>query len=170
MAITRLIYGRSAMEGLYPLPDAWYAQNRITAWLNTTARAIDASARTVEVGTGEKLRYDRLILATGPRSHVPDLGGFGTPGSFVLRSAEDAMRVRSFAQQEGCWRVGDRGRRAARPRGRLRAALGIDVTFGAEATAVDRRDGSLAVALASGGERPADMLLVCAGSRPTTGL
>jgi NAD(P)H-nitrite reductase large subunit len=189
---------------LYLLPDAWYAQNRITPWLNTTARAIDASARTVELGTGEQLQYDRLILAMGARSHVPELPGFGTPGSFVLRTAEDAMRVRSFAQQEGCRRVViagggplgleaadalhkfgmhvvvvERADRLLRRNLDQRAStllhdylhgLGVDVIFGAEATAVNRQDGSLSVALASGDELPADMLVVCAGFRPNTGL
>ncbi len=37
MGISRLVYGRSAMQGLYLNPDAWYEERRITAWLNTRA-------------------------------------------------------------------------------------------------------------------------------------
>ncbi len=98
MAITRLIYGRSAMGGLYLQPDNWYDERRITCWLNTQAVRIDREGRQVLLATGDQLPYDRLILATGSASLVPPIVGFGLPGSFVLREAEDAMQVRAFAQ------------------------------------------------------------------------
>ena len=77
MGITRLIYGRSAMVGLHLLPDAWYEDNRITTWLNTRAVAIDRRRRAVELGTGDTLDYDRLILAMGSEALVPPLEGYG---------------------------------------------------------------------------------------------
>jgi nitrite reductase (NADH) large subunit len=98
MGITRLIYGRSAMQGLYLLPDAWYAENAVSCWLNTRAARIDVGAQVVTLATGEALPYDRLILATGSASHVPSIPGFGAAGTFVLREAEDAMYIRSYAQ------------------------------------------------------------------------
>lgn len=102
MGITRLIYGRSAMVGLHLLPDAWYEDNRITTWLNTRAVAIDRRRRAVELGTGDTLDYDRLILAMGSEALVPPLEGYGMPGTFVLRRAEDALRIREFVQNHRC--------------------------------------------------------------------
>jgi NAD(P)H-nitrite reductase large subunit len=87
------------MVGLHLLPDAWYDDNRITCWLNTRAQAIDREAGEVLLGTGERLPYDRLILATGSEAHVPEIPGFGGPGSFALRTASDALGVREFVQQ-----------------------------------------------------------------------
>jgi NADPH-dependent 2,4-dienoyl-CoA reductase/sulfur reductase-like enzyme/ferredoxin len=101
MGISRLIYGRSAMVGLHLLPDAWYDDNRITCWLNTRAVEIDREARQVLLGTGERLPYDRLILATGSEAHVPEIPGFGGDGTFVLRTASDALRIREYVQQAG---------------------------------------------------------------------
>jgi nitrite reductase (NADH) large subunit len=105
MGISRLIYGRSAMMGLHLLPDEWYRSNRITCWLNTAATAIDRAAGEVRLGSGETLPYDRLILATGSTAFVPPLGGWGLPGTFVLRAASDAMRIRSFGQGAGVRRA-----------------------------------------------------------------
>jgi nitrite reductase (NADH) large subunit len=105
MGISRLIYGRSAMMGLHLLPDEWYRSNNITCWLNTSATAIDREAREVKLGSGETLPYDRLILATGSTAFVPKLPGWGKPGSFVLRSADDALRIRSYVQQTGAKRA-----------------------------------------------------------------
>ncbi|MGB8652115.1 MAG: FAD-dependent oxidoreductase [Mycobacteriales bacterium] len=101
MGISRLVYGRSAMTGLYLLGEQWYAEHGVTAWLNTIATRIDLEGSRVVLGTGDVLVFDRLILATGSSSVVPPVEGFGAPGSFVLRSAEDAMLIRSYAQQHG---------------------------------------------------------------------
>jgi nitrite reductase (NADH) large subunit len=101
MAITRLIYGRSAMHGLQLNPDSWCESRNITLWLNTRASGIDRSARKVSIGTTEELAYDRLILATGSASFVPAIGGWGAPGTYALRTAADALDVRAFAQING---------------------------------------------------------------------
>ena len=99
MAITRLIYGRSGMQGLYLLPEAWYDENRVTSWLNTYVDAIDLEARTVALATGETLPYDRLILTAGSSGFVPAIAGFGAPGTFALRTADDAMAIRADVQR-----------------------------------------------------------------------
>ncbi|MCB0142595.1 MAG: FAD-dependent oxidoreductase, partial [Caldilineaceae bacterium] len=70
MGITRLIYGRSAMQGLYLMPEKWYDDVGITCWLNTRVTGIDAAAQQIHLGTGETLAYDRLILTTGSESFV----------------------------------------------------------------------------------------------------
>jgi nitrite reductase (NADH) large subunit len=101
MGITRLIYGRSAMQGLYLMPESWYADRSVDVLLNTGARRIDAATREVELADGERLRYDRLILATGSSSFVPPIAGYGGDGCFVLRTANDAMGLRAYAHRTG---------------------------------------------------------------------
>ena len=101
MGIARLIHGRSAMQGLYLNPESWYEERSITTWLNTRVMRIDRAAREVELGTGERLAYDRLILTMGSRSHVPPLDGFGRAGTYVLRTADDALGIRAYAQRTG---------------------------------------------------------------------
>jgi len=100
MGISRVVYGRSAMQGLYLLKDEWYEQHQITAWLNTQAQRIDLAHRQVHLATGVRLAWDRLIIATGSRCMVPKIDGYGMPGSFVLRDAGDAMAIRAFKQQQ----------------------------------------------------------------------
>jgi NAD(P)H-nitrite reductase large subunit len=90
------------MQGLYLLPEQWYAEHGVHAWLNTQARRIDLRSRQVLLGTGDALPYDLLILAMGASAAVPAIVGLDRPGSFVLREAGDAMRIRGYAQQHGC--------------------------------------------------------------------
>ena len=105
MAITRLIYGGSAMQGLFLMQDQWYERHRINTWLNTQVIAIDPEQRQVRLGTGQTLAYDRLILTAGSTNFVPPIEGFGAGGSFVLREAEDAMRIRAYVQERRCQRA-----------------------------------------------------------------
>ncbi|HEY9102192.1 FAD-dependent oxidoreductase [Chitinimonas sp.] len=101
MGITRLIYGRSAMQGLYLMADSWYGERNIEVLLNTAARAIQPAEKQLLLADGETLAYDRLILAAGSRSFVPPLPGWGGPGCYVLRSADDAMDLRAYVQKAG---------------------------------------------------------------------
>jgi NAD(P)H-nitrite reductase large subunit len=55
----------------------------------------------VLLGTGERIPFDRLILATGSDAFVPEIAGFPRDGSFVLRTASDALGVREYVQQAG---------------------------------------------------------------------
>ena len=105
MGISRIVYGRSAMQGLFLLPEGWYEDNRVTCWLNTQASRLDTEAQVVELATGQSLPYDRLILAMGSSSFVPPIAGYGAVGSFVLREADDALSLRRFAQDAGARRA-----------------------------------------------------------------
>lgn len=99
MGISRLIYGRTAMSGLHLLPDGWYDEHRVTTWLNTQVHAIDRDARTVALGTGQPLPYDRLILATGSSASLPPIEGIEQRGVFAVRSADDAGALRAYVQR-----------------------------------------------------------------------
>ncbi|MGX1807233.1 FAD-dependent oxidoreductase [Nocardia sp. NPDC055321] len=105
MGISRLVYGRSAMQGLHLLPEQWYAEHQITPWLNTLATRLDTRTQRVHLGTGDVLPYDRLVLAMGASAAAPPIEGLHRPGSFVLREAADALRIRAYAQQHGSARA-----------------------------------------------------------------
>ena len=135
MGIARLVYGKSAMQGLYLNPDTWYGERDIEVWLNTRAIQIDRVNRHVQLGTGEKLPYDKLILAMGSRAFVPPIEGFGLAGSGVLRKADDAVRIRAFAQRHAA-------KKAAVAGGGL---LGLEAAYalhqlGMKATVLERSD------------------------------
>lgn len=105
MGIARLVYGRSAMQGLYLFDDSWYQERSISTWLNTHADEIDLGNRTVSLATGDSLPFDKLILATGSSSTVPPVAGWGAPGCFVMREAADAIALRAFVQTNGARRA-----------------------------------------------------------------
>ena len=65
---------------------------RLGVWLRTGVRAIglDAPKRELRLSDGTTVAYDRLVLATGARSAMPEIPGIGLPGVFPLRDLGDA--------------------------------------------------------------------------------
>jgi ferredoxin len=131
MAISRLVYGRSAMQGLYLQPDAWYEEQRITPWLNTRAARIDRERRELVLATGEALPYDRLILAAGSEAWVPPIDGIELSQARAARRRDRRRHPLRLPARGPGRRGGDEGetgslgaaRRAARRRlERLRRA------------------------------------------------
>ncbi len=98
MGIGRLIYGRSGLLGLTLLEESWYEEQRIDVWLNTRVNSIDRAAKTIALATGETLHYDALIIATGANAFTVPTPGIEREGTFVLRTATDAMELRHWVQ------------------------------------------------------------------------
>ncbi|RBP64269.1 3-phenylpropionate/trans-cinnamate dioxygenase ferredoxin reductase subunit [Brevibacterium sanguinis] len=79
--------------------EGWYAEHDITTYFGTDATGIDAAAHTVELGSGETLRYEKLVLATGSVPHALDLPGAALDNVITLRDADDAEAIRArFAE------------------------------------------------------------------------
>lgn len=102
MAIGRLLYGRTAMSGMALMASDWADKKQVGLWLNTSVVSIEREAREVVLGTGERLPYDKLVLAQGSSAVMPELPGSDLPGCFVLREAQGAMDIRSWRQANDC--------------------------------------------------------------------
>ncbi len=54
---------------------------------------------------GETVSYDRLIIAAGAFPVVPNLPGVSLPGVFTVRTPQDAIAARKFAEDNHCRRA-----------------------------------------------------------------
>jgi nitrite reductase (NADH) large subunit len=96
MGIGRLVYDSAGLEALLLVPPDWPEQQRVTVHRGVVALRIDRQARCLHLHGGGSLPYDRLVLATGARSSVPEPGFLKHPNAFVLRTAEDAQAIRHY--------------------------------------------------------------------------
>ena len=139
--------GEAGREKVYVHDEGFYAEHDIELRLGRTAVDLDTSARELTLDDGERLRYDRLLLATGAEPRRLTIPGAELDGVLYLRSVEDSDALRARLDRGGAvvvvgagW-IGCRGRRvraAARPRrDRHRARFG---PAGARARHRDRRD------------------------------
>lgn len=87
--------GAFARERLFLKPDAFYAESRCRLILDSAAVAIDRGAHTVELSNGERVSFERLLLATGSRVRRIAIDGANLPGVFYLRGIADVDALRA---------------------------------------------------------------------------
>jgi 3-phenylpropionate/trans-cinnamate dioxygenase ferredoxin reductase component len=74
---------------------AFYDQQAIELLLCTTVTGVDLAGATITLETGETLRYDRLLLATGSVARHLDVPGADLAGVHYLRTMADSDQLRS---------------------------------------------------------------------------
>ena len=88
--------GEGDLAGLLLRPAAFYQANRIDLRLACEVTAIDRAARAVTLGTGDRVPYDHLILATGCCARSLPVPGHDLAGIVALRTLADADRLRTL--------------------------------------------------------------------------
>jgi NADPH-dependent 2,4-dienoyl-CoA reductase/sulfur reductase-like enzyme/nitrite reductase/ring-hydroxylating ferredoxin subunit len=84
----------SAPEDWMPLrPDSFYDEAGIELRLNTEVVGIDTKARHVVTAGGDKVPYDRLLLATGAEPVRLPIPGASQPHVHTLRSLADSRAI-----------------------------------------------------------------------------
>jgi len=79
----------------------WYAERGIDLRLGKRVTAIDPVVHRLTLADGSHAGYDRLLLATGAHSFVPSFEGIDKEGVFTLRTLDDALAIRAYAQDVG---------------------------------------------------------------------
>ena len=86
--------GEAGRERVYVHGEDFYAEHDIELRLGRTAVDMNASLREVALDDGERLRYDRLLLATGAEPLRLAIPGGELDGVHYLRSVEDSDVLR----------------------------------------------------------------------------
>lgn len=87
--------GETDGEALALRPAEFYAEAGIETRLGVRVEAIDLSARTATLGSGERLGFDILVLATGSTARKLPIPGADDPRVLELRTAADADRLKA---------------------------------------------------------------------------
>jgi 3-phenylpropionate/trans-cinnamate dioxygenase ferredoxin reductase subunit len=90
----KFLTGEVAVDRAYIKPPAYYAQAAIELRLGIRLGAIDRNEKHVLTEAGERLPYDRLVIATGTRARRLPVRGEDQPGVLYLRTLADAQRIR----------------------------------------------------------------------------
>lgn len=90
-----VLQGTYPVERLFLRPSAYYAEHAIELRLGTPATGLDPAARLVTLATGEQLRYDKLLIATGATPRRLRVPGADLDGVVYLRTLRDAIDLRA---------------------------------------------------------------------------
>jgi 3-phenylpropionate/trans-cinnamate dioxygenase ferredoxin reductase component len=86
--------GTDARDSVFVHPAAWYAEHDIELHLGQPVVHLDRAARSVRLGDGTSLPYDRLLLATGAEPRRLDIPGTDLAGVHHLRRLAHAERLK----------------------------------------------------------------------------
>jgi 3-phenylpropionate/trans-cinnamate dioxygenase ferredoxin reductase component len=180
-------------------PPAWYAEHGVEVRLNAEVETLDPAAHTVLLGSGEALRYDACVLATGSEPKPLPVPGATGENVLTLRSLASARVLRDRARAAehavviGSGFIGCEAAASLAMRGlkvtlvssediphasRLGEDAGARITGWLEAHGVHLRLGNAVEEITetavrvAGSDAPiaADLILMASGMRPCAGL
>jgi nitrite reductase (NADH) large subunit len=96
--LSEFFAGKSA-DDLSLVAPGFFDNGNVLLKLNAKVVAVDREAKTVTVGDGEVLAYDKLVFATGSYPFVPPLPGKDRKDCFVYRTIEDLEAMLECGQR-----------------------------------------------------------------------
>jgi 3-phenylpropionate/trans-cinnamate dioxygenase ferredoxin reductase subunit len=91
--------GIESRDSLLVRPTDWWEAHGVEARLGVRAQSLDPRARTVTLSDGQRIAFDRALVATGVRNRTFDVPGATLPGVFQLRTVGDAEAIHRAAAQ-----------------------------------------------------------------------
>lgn len=87
--------GKEERDSVFVHETAWYAGADIELHLGQPVTVLNRDARSVELGDGTVIHYDKLLLATGAEPRRLDIPGTGLAGVHHLRRLAHSDRLRN---------------------------------------------------------------------------
>ena len=101
-----ILLGTSEVQQRLLHPPSFYAEQAVELQLGTRALSVDTAQQTVRLDTGETVRWEQLLIATGSRPVPLQVPGAHLAGVHMVRTVADVQALRQSAGlQEGQSRV-----------------------------------------------------------------
>jgi 3-phenylpropionate/trans-cinnamate dioxygenase ferredoxin reductase component len=93
--------GEAGRETIYVHDEGFYAKHDIELRLGCRATRLDTTTKKLTLDDGERLHYDRLLLATGAEPRRLEIPGSELDGVLYLRSVADSDALRERLDRGG---------------------------------------------------------------------
>jgi apoptosis-inducing factor 3 len=107
---------------------SWYAERGIELRLNTLVNGVDTARKTVSLAHGERVVYDKLLIATGGVPRTLRIPGASLKNIFTLREQADADEIIAAKGEAGARAVVIGSSFIGMEAGNALASTGVDVT------------------------------------------
>jgi 3-phenylpropionate/trans-cinnamate dioxygenase ferredoxin reductase component len=120
--------GETAVEKLWAAPPELWSTQETELLTGRHVHSLDPHGRSIELDSGSRLPYARLLLATGSTAVRPEIPGASSDFVHILRTIEDSDRLRAAANSSSTIAVAGGGWIAAEVAASLRQ-MGRDVAL-----------------------------------------
>ena len=86
--------GEIPFEQALVQPPDFYRDNDLETHFGVEVTRVDAADSAVELDSGERIAYDKLLVATGVKNRRPSIPGLDLEGIYDLRTVADCDRIR----------------------------------------------------------------------------
>jgi len=93
------VLARGGEDTLAMRPASWYADRGVELRTGTDVVEVDPEEQAVVTSSGERLTYDRLVLATGSQPLVPPIDGVDRRGVHLFRTLADTRAIAAHAKR-----------------------------------------------------------------------
>lgn len=94
--ISYYLAGKVQPEKMYYREADFYEKMKVNVRLGVKAEAISPAKKTVSLSTGEKVEYEKLMLATGGKPIIPEMSGLDLEGVFSFLKWDDVKGIESY--------------------------------------------------------------------------
>ncbi|MGD0406238.1 MAG: FAD-dependent oxidoreductase [Candidatus Bathyarchaeia archaeon] len=91
--ISDFVSGKADFNKMKCRTDEFWKENNVEALTGKKATALNLDEKTVQLEGGEKVAYEKLLLATGGKPFVPKMEGSDKDGVFTFTTFKDAERL-----------------------------------------------------------------------------
>jgi 3-phenylpropionate/trans-cinnamate dioxygenase ferredoxin reductase component len=95
------LLGKEEKAKIYVHEEQWYADNAVELLLGRTVTRLDRERHEVHLADGERLRYTKVLLATGATPRRLNVPGANLDGLLYLRRVPDSERLRDTIRGGG---------------------------------------------------------------------
>ena len=89
--ISDFVSGKADLQKVSCRTENFWKENNVDAALGKKVTAINFEEKTVQLESGEKIPYEKLLLATGGKPFVPKMEGSDKDGVFTFTTLNDAQ-------------------------------------------------------------------------------
>ena len=89
-----VVSGRSDAGRVFLRDDGYFAKHKVNYLRGARVQKVNASENAVELADGNKIGFDKLLLATGAAPMLPPIPGLDGLNYHVLRTLADALALR----------------------------------------------------------------------------
>ncbi len=97
--ISEYLAGECMLDGMLFRPAEFYSQNNIVALPGKKLKSLGLKSHTAELDSGERITWEKLLLATGGVPIVPRIEGIGKRGVFTFTTLDDAKAIDEFLDE-----------------------------------------------------------------------
>ncbi len=95
------LIGKDPREKIFVHDEGWYAENRVELRLGAAATGLHRRDRQVELAGGDRIGYDKLLIATGSSPRRLQVPGAELTGIHYLRRVGDSEAIRAAVTDAG---------------------------------------------------------------------